>query len=650
MRNRKTPRAGRLRASALSFLLTTLAAGPALAITVDNVIQMHKSGLPGAVIVQTIESTHSTFNLTVQDMKALEAAGVTKDVIEAMMKSTGAAAPAPAPEPAPEPAPGDGQKDDLQRLREQEDKDRAAIEEEARIREAARRAADQERQKMAAEESKRIASQLESARDAYEDGEYEKAARLYDEFIQKSDPRKPSALQAKLGLADSLFALKMYGNAAATYHEVVEGGPDTDAFVPGFEGLRRCGQKISYNPVTLEKLTNFYVGNAPKTFQDGYNYFLGKFFFDYTRYDEARKYLGQVSAEGLDYADAQYLLGLMVVLEAGEQGTDEERAPKLIPASPLFQAAVTAAESRDEDRVAHLSYLALARIAYTVGLYDVAIFYYRKVPTDSTNYVNALYEIGWSYFLKGDIRRGMGIFHTLDGPDWENYFLPDSHLLEAAVFMNTCHFEFAHDAVKRAEDKYLALKVPLQKYLAEYTTPETLYRAFVLGQTSKGIELPRLLRMATLADAEFSELYGTVKNRRREVAELTKRKDILGAELANRLLAAVETQQRDAQMEMGIKISTILQRLDSELTKLEVQLSEIRIEIDEVQADELEKAIKASYSNDSAKQDAVADQRAASIFVGDKYLTWPFEGEYWEDEINAYRSNLTEVCKGAPEQ
>jgi tetratricopeptide (TPR) repeat protein len=500
---------------------------------------------------------------------------------------------------------------------------------------------------MAAEEARRIAAQLESARDAYEDGEYYKAARLYDEFIQKTDPKKPSALQAKLGLADSLFALKMFGNAAATYHEVVNAGPDNDAFVPAFEGLRRCGQRIAYNPVTLEGLTNFFVGNAPKPFQDGYNYYLGKFFFDYNRYDEARKYLAQVSADGDDYADSQYLLGLMIVLEAGDQDTDE-RSQKLITASPLFQAAVTAAEARGEDRIAHLSYLALARIAYTVGLMDVAIFYYRKVPTESTSYVSALYEIGWSYFLKGDVRRGMGIFHTLDGPDWENYFLPDSHLLEATVFMNTCHFDFAHEAVKRLEEKYLSLKVPLQKYLSEYVTPESLYRAFVLGQTKKGIELPRLLRMATLADAEFNELYGSVRNRRREVAELSTHRDTLGNELAGRLLSSVETQQKDGQMELGIKISAILQRLDADLTKLEVELSEIRIEIDEVQARELEETIKASYQENQQQAATAAAERTASIFVGDKYLTWPFEGEYWRDEVNAYRSNLTEVCKGAP--
>ena len=639
---RKNARGGRVRAAAFSFLVTALVSVPAHAITADNVIQMHKSGLPAAVIIQTIESTHSTFNLTVAQMKSLQAAGVPKDVIDAMMKSTGGAqAPAPAPEPAAEPA-----KDDLQRLKDQEDKDRAQIEQDDRVREAAKRAAEQERQKMAAEDSKRIAQQLEQARDSYDDGEYYRAARLYDDFIQKSDPKKPSVLQARLGLADSLFALKLYGNAAAAYHEILSAGPDSDTFVPAFQGLRKCAQRITYNDLRLEQLTNYFVGNAPKPFQDSYNYFLGKFFFDFSRFEDARKYLSLVSADGDDFAGAQYLLGLMIVQEAGDQESDE-RAQKLITASPLFQAAVQAAEQHGNDRIAHLSYLGLARIAYTVGLYDVAIFYYRKVPTDSTNYVNSLYEIGWSYFLKGDVRRGMGIFHTLDGPDWENYFLPDSHLLEATVFMNSCHFDYAHDAVKRMEDKYLALRQPLQKYLSEYVTPDTLYQAFVLGQTSKGVDLPRLLRMATLADAEFNELYGTVRNRRREVVDISAHRDNFGQDLAGRLLASVEEQQKTAQTEIGLKISTILQRLDTELGDLETKLSEIRIEIDEVQTDELEQAIKQSYQETSTTAEAAAAERTASIFVGDKYLTWPFEGEYWADEINAYRSNLTDVCKGA---
>ncbi len=646
-RGDETGRRSRLKSAALSFGLTFFAASAAEAITVENVIQMHKSGLPGAVILQTIQSTQSKFNLTVADLKAMEAAGVSKDVVEAMMKAGGSGA--PAPEPAPEPAPGPEPTDDLQRVRDAEDKDKAQIEEDDRIREAARRAAELERQKMAAEEQRRVAQALEKARDAFDDGDHYVAARMFDEFIQKSDPAKPSVAAARLGLADSLYALNMYGNAAAMYHEILGAGPENESFVPAFLGLRRCSQQIAYNQVTLEQLTNYFVGNAKPEFQDSYNYFLGKFFFDYNRYEDARKYLGLVTDKAGDYAGAQYLLGLMLVQEAGEQDSDD-RSQKLIAASPFFQKSVQAAEAQENLRIAHLSYLALARIAYTVGLYDVAIFYHRKVPTESTNYVNSLYEQGWSYFLKGDVRRGMGIFHTLDGPDWENYFLPDAHLLEAAVFMNTCNFGFAHDAVKRIEGKYLALKQPLQTYLAEYVTPDSLYRAFVLGQTRNGIDVPRLLRMAVLSEPEFHELYGTVRNRRREVATLQAHAVDFGAELSNRLLSSVEQQLKDTQLEMGIKISQLLQKLDAEMTELEIKVSEIRIEIDEQEGEELSKAIEASYREGDATAAAADSQRSASTLVGDKYLTWPFEGEYWTDEVNAYRSNLTEVCKGAAQK
>ncbi|MCA9560867.1 MAG: hypothetical protein KC583_20100, partial [Myxococcales bacterium] len=106
-----------LRRMFVAVALVAALATPAWAITTDNVIQMHKSGLPAQVIVQTIQSTGSTFNLTVAELKKLEDAGVPKDVIEAMMASGGGGAPAPAPEPAPEPAP----KDDLERLRDQEE-------------------------------------------------------------------------------------------------------------------------------------------------------------------------------------------------------------------------------------------------------------------------------------------------------------------------------------------------------------------------------------------------------------------------------------------------------------------------------------------------------------------------------------------------
>jgi len=616
----------------------------AASLTVDQIVQMHKANLPAAVIVSTIQSTGATFNLSVSDVKRLKKEGVPQSVIDVMTQTGSAAAPAPEPAPAPAPEPA-GQMDELEMLRQQEDAERGQIEEEARIREAARRAADKMRKRVAAEERKRVAKALQDARDALEDRRYAIAAVKFDRFIQSADPSRASTWEAKLGLADALYGLKLFGNAAERYHEVLSAGSEDPAFVPAFKGLRRCAKKIAYNPVTLEALTNNFVGNKKTAFQDSYNYFLGKFFFDYTRYLDARKYLSEVTQEGADYADAQYLLGLIQVAEAGEDQSDPQWPGRIIGASQFFQRAVTAANSEGESRVAHLAYLALARISYSVGLYDVAIYYYRKIPYDSTSYVNSLHESGWSYFLKGDIRRGLGIFHTLEGPDWDNAFLPDMHLLEATVYMNTCHFNYAHDALKRIDTRFLSLKEPLTTFITAHGTPDALYQAFVLKQGKPGVVLPRLLRTAVITNSEFYDLYTTVTQYRREIVAINRQAATFGEDLSGRLLSTVDTKKKENAIALGIKINRILQQVGEELDDLEVQKTEIQIEIDSTQAEELEKSIEESYRGTSEVQEAKSAQATASIFVGDLYVTWPFEGEFWADEVNSYRSDIKEVCK-----
>lgn len=646
MATHRTPRfrsrRGPLWTSLLTASLALLLASSAWGITVDNVIGMHKAQLPAAAIVQTIQSTGSTFNLTPAEVKKLKDAGVPQAVIEAMQATSGTGA-APAPEPPPEPPP---EADPLEKMQADEAAEKAKIESEARVKAAARRAAEIERQKMAAEERKRIAKALRKANEALDDRDYYTAIKEYDAFIRSSDPGKPSTARARLGFAQSLLGLGLYGNAAGIFEELLQQGVESDLFKPAFEGLRDCSRRIAYNPVTLESLTTHFVGNFNQKFQDSYNYFLGKFFFDYNRYDDARKYLGEVKPGAADYPGAQYLQGLTNVLEAGEEGT-AEWAQKLIGGTQYFQTAVTAAEKKDDERVQHLAYLALARIAYSLGSFDAAIYYYRKVPSDSTSYVDALLESGWSYFLKGDVNRGMGIFHTLDGPAWKDYFIPDIYLLEATVFMNRCHFDFARDSIKRIKDKFLALKQPLNQFMTEYASPEALYKAFVLKQTRKGVELPRLARMALISKNEFHALYTTVTKYRREVARIKRSRARFGDDLAQRLLETVENRQKEGSIALGIKLNQLMQELDEELTELEVQMTEIEVEIDEAAADDIQADIKTTLRGPSETEEAAQAQNTATVLVGNKYLSWPFEGEYWADEINSYRSGLKEICRQA---
>jgi hypothetical protein len=187
------------------------------------------------VIVQTIQSTGSTFNLTVRSMKALEDAGVPKDVIEAMMKRRVAAQRRhPSPPLSRHRKP---RRTTSSAARAGRVKDRAAIEEEEPHPRGGPPRADTERQKMAAEEAAELRRSSKARAKPSKDGEYYEARAKFDEFIRSRRRRsRASSGQARPRRLDVCAgALRQRGRL---YHEVVNAGPENDAFVPAFEGLR----------------------------------------------------------------------------------------------------------------------------------------------------------------------------------------------------------------------------------------------------------------------------------------------------------------------------------------------------------------------------------------------------------------------------
>jgi hypothetical protein len=94
------------------------------------------------------------------------------------------------------------------------------------------------------------------------------------------------------------------------------------------------------------------------------------------------------------------------------------------------------------------------------------------------------------------------------------------------------------------------------------------------------------------------------------------------------------------------KILEILRDRQEELEKLDDSVKRMRFEIEDQVASKLEQEIEKSYDGKiSSEAQKASSQAAANLLVGDKYQTWPFEGEFWADEINSYRSYLTNQCR-----
>jgi vacuolar-type H+-ATPase subunit I/STV1 len=240
----------------------------------------------------------------------------------------------------------------------------------------------------------------------------------------------------------------------------------------------------------------------------------------------------------------------------------------------------------------------------------------------------------------------MGIFHTLDGPDWVNHYLPDTHLLEAQVFLNLCRTQFAQEAIERLQKKYLELKPQLKLYLETYE--EEIIQAFVLKKLKRGLDLPRRLRLSVIADSRFNESYTNVSRYTAEVAEIERNRETFGQELTGRLLERAADLVEQGNEQLKQMIVQILREREAELDSLDDKVERMRFEIEAQNALRLEEQIEKSYEGqitEGSGEESAESQATATLLVGDKYLTWPFEGEFWADEINSYRSYLTSQCR-----
>jgi hypothetical protein len=694
---------------ALAATLLALAAPAAAKLSRDDVIKMVKAGLPETVVIATIKASDTVFELAAADIIALHKAGVSAKVIEAMVATAKAAKKAAAPAatptaptptaptpPAPTPPATSRQAEEDRRADEERRRRRARAEEERRAedrgaadrrraeeerrREDERRTADRRREEEArlyrlrageearrreevrkSEEERRLRDAEERRRRAEEQrlsekfGAFEKAKNLaaagkhlaaagafYEFLTRLATPDTQEYYDAEYLLGRELERAGV-GHAAIPFlTSIVLRGPGDPNFIRAFRRLRVLGdQLLVTNPDAMEKISQMLVDRFSEDFRDEFHYTVGKFYNAWGNHTKAMRFLERVGERSEFFASAAYLRGLILM-----------RDKKAKSAHEMFKKAVLAAEQmpgkRRIDRgVLELGYLALARLAYEVGGYDAAAFYYDKIPHGSTKLGTALFEKGWSYFQSGNYPMALGAFHGLHSPYFADRFHPDLYILESTIYLNMCHFTMAKELVEQYQKSYGKLHKDLKALLGRGTSPQDLFRMFLAtgeGNRANG-SLPIQLYSYVLQDAEFADLLAALKayDNQLEAVRGALRAELRGEKLWREGLAAVEARRGRLYEKAGRMILQKLQKAEQELGELLIKADEITFETINAEKEQLDRETAALMTGKTLKEGKVKE--AAKLEVPWTHEYWDYDGEVWADEVDAYRSLLADGCK-----
>ncbi len=346
----------------------------------------------------------------------------------------------------------------------------------------------------------------------------------------------------------------------------------------------------------------------------------------------------QVSEKSKFFPKGKYLEGIILYKQGNFQDAVEafkEVVRILHPKSGQY---------RDDD-LREKAFFQLARVHYEHKQFNYALFYYNHIHRDSETWLESLFEASWAWFRLGKYQKALGNLITLDSPFFREEYFPEGLVLRAVTYYENCRYPESNQIVREFKARYQPLHREVEKLLAKAQSPESYYKHLLAiqkapGSGKSGKMLRRILKVA-LADNDLRLLNASVLEIEKEIRRILKAKrSFATSNFAERMVSFLNTRKADLMKEAGhLTKNRLLQQRDF-LGGLISQALRIKLENDTAELEVL-KRIEAG-EEDLGPMLLPYDWSAAT---DDEKLYWPYQGEYWRDELGTYEYTLTWGCR-----
>jgi hypothetical protein len=464
---------------------------------------------------------------------------------------------------------------------------------------------------------------------------------------------------AQFNLAKALYKLKFFQAAYGIFSEIAD-KPNHLKYNETLLWLAKLATDLPEPADIVERVGKYneeHVGKFNnKEQKDLYwqlNYLLGRYKYRNGQYPEALGLFEKVNRSSKFYVQAQFFGGISNV---------QLRQSK--PAVQSFQRILGAIEEgdvevEDEARMRDLAYLSMARTFYSASIkldentnaptvdqtrLSAAVKYWNKVDVASEYWLDALFEESWAYFMAGDYSHALGNIHTIESPYFPHANYPEADVLRAVIYFANCQYDDALTIVAKFRAHYEPIRDALQKQLDDFkkqSNPEAAFYKFMKDVRDDKAKMdPKIgpIVKTSLSDRQLLRNLEYV----RVLDEETKRFDKApGSFKSSKVADMVKDSVHDAR-ELAIRNAGDLAkgRYERNLAELNEQLrngQKILIDITAAQRNQLDQAIQGA-------QVTVEESKANIVKPDEEHVIWPFNGEYWRDELGFYRQTITSKC------
>lgn len=414
---------------------------------------------------------------------------------------------------------------------------------------------------------------------------------------------------AELALSGALEKLGLEQAAAEHYMAIARERHNTALFarvLRQLDALARTGA-LSEDELVRGVLGDVDLASIPPDVADFLHYYRGLSNLKLGFRSWAESDFSAITPDGY-YGRLAAFVSAIVLVKEGDVDQALEAIQKL--AEPDAERVPPPAVKKGMDAEVHL---ARARLLYEQGKTPEAIEAYRKLRLPRTTAGDALLERAWAHYRSGAYHDAMGLLYALGAPAFRDLYLPDQYILRGLIYQRFCHFRAAKAAVADFRSRYGATLGALM----EGTKPEAL--PVVLSAVLETDEVRPAKETVDAAEREekrLADLHGKL-----EAGGLAQHLDRLYAVLQNRA---------------GL---TYRQSLDREARRSAERLLEAN-----EQANLLEYEVGVSIFRPVKAVAGVARSTAEKVPSSGPRVFFPFDQEYWSDELPDMRFLIQDRC------
>ena len=334
-------------------------------------------------------------------------------------------------------------------------------------------------------------------------------------------------------------------------------------------------------------------------------------------------FLKMVPGDSPVYADAKALEGVVLA----HTGRYDDAVTSL-------QIALAAGASKEQaERWAVLMNLDLARAYFGAGEFVRAIEYFAKVPRSSPWWAQAQFERAWAHFRLDDLNGTLGLLRTHSSPFFSQEYFPEAALLEIYSLFLLCKFPAAGQQIDAFTVRFQPMLTDLQAVTA-YPPAEAFERARDAVLDGKTDRLPMMVARPFLGEARFAAAAGTVVTLDAERGRL----DGASGAWADQARQWLDARHRTLVEVEGGRVLDRARAMEAELSGMLDNAEMNKLDILQMEARMYERA---SYTGVMETAKKTVDRE---VRVKQGYRLWPYEGEYWADEVGWFRVDTKAEC------